>query len=180
MTRQVDFSRQHETVVCERTDNNEFTFSSNVLTREPVWFTVKPPNAVAVNLSINQHNILEYKDKFDVVLADPPWKVGSADATRGVSIRYNTMSLKKILEMNMPQLVKSGYMFIWVTSLSFFPILKQFTSEGFELYEELVWLKYSKKSRLLQSTGNWWLRAKESCLVADRSPFVTEIIFSSE
>ena len=75
------------------------------------------------------------------------------------------MSLKKILELNMPQLMESGYMFIWVTSLSFFPILKQFTSEGFEFFEELIWLKYSKKSRLLQSTGNWWLRAKESCLI---------------
>ena len=42
---------------------------------------------------------------------------------------------------------------------------------GFELVEEIIWLKYSKKSKLYQSTGNWWLRAKESCLMFKKNCF---------
>ena len=171
MTRRVDFSKQPETVICERTDNNEFTFSSNVLNREPVWFHVPPPLAVGVKLSIDRDNIKSYANRFDVILADPPWQIGSSDATRGVSIKYNTMSLKHILELEIPNLLESGYVFIWVTTLSFFPVINQFSSMGFELVEEIIWLKYSKKSKLYQSTGNWWLRAKESCLMFKKNCF---------
>ena len=78
-----------------------------------------------------------------------------------------------ILELEIPNLLESGYVFIRVTTLSFFwwPVINQFLSMGFELVEETVWLKYSKKSKLYQSTWNWWLRAKESCLMFKKNCF---------
>ena len=111
MTRRVDFSKQPGTVICERTDNNEFAFSSNVLNREQVWFHVV--------LNYPRDNNKSYANRFDVILADPPGQIGSSDAIIGVSIKYNTMSLKHILELEIPNLLDSSYVFIRVTTLSF-------------------------------------------------------------
>ena len=108
--------------------------------------------------------------KFDVIVADPPWKAGSKNASRGVTLTYPTMSTKDILDLDMTQLQVSGWIFVWVVTKSYMPTVKRLEQQGYILIEEIVWLKYSKKGKLYKTHGKWLLRSKETCLVFEKQP----------
>lgn len=114
-------------------------------------------------------------DKYDVILADPPWsfdvwseKTGS---DRSPSAHYQTMTVADICKFNVPEIVeKNAALFIWTVWPRLFETEKVIEAWGFK-YRTLawVWVKQTKDASRLATGMGYYTRANtEPCLLAVR------------
>jgi len=91
----------------------------------------------------------EYKERFDVVYMDPPWKYGSRGARGGQygELDYVTMSIKELKQMPVAEILSDdAAVLMWTTS----PFLKDAIALG-----ESWGLKYIRVDRV-------WAKVKDS------------------
>ena len=166
-----------EVVIAKRENTNLWNLTSNVHGRTPLWIYTTPKGAIPRNMTIDPQSMKSLagkNNKWKVVLADPPWRIAGKNPTRGVALSYPTQSANKI--MNLPWkslqqgLKEQGYLFVWVTSATYLRTITEITRAGYHLREEIVWIKYSKRSKIHLMPGPWTLRGKESCLVFTTTP----------
>jgi len=111
---------------------------------------------------------LQSKGRFDVILADPPWKYRDSHSGRefkhGSIDKYPTMTLQQICDFPVPKIaMEDCALFLWITVplLPYgFDILKVW---GFEYKTSLYW---NKKNSL--GLGNWFRNNIEQCLIGIR------------
>ena len=166
-------NRTKEVVVCERMNSNLWVMMSNVHGRNPWWFSVCPEGSKPKQMIVDYEAVAkmaELENNFNVIVADPPWKIAAKNPTRGVALPYSTMSVKQILQLPWAKLQTEGYLFMWVVTKSYTDVIQHFESLGYIFLEEIVWLKYSKKGKLRKAPGNIFLRCKESCLLFWKGP----------
>jgi len=103
--------------------------------------------------------------QFDVITMDPPWQLASAAPTRGVAIGYKQLPNKDIMEIPINKLQKNGFLFIWVINARYAFALELFEKWGYELCDDITWVKTTVNRRLAKGHGFYLQHAKETCLV---------------
>jgi len=106
--------------------------------------------------------------QFDVIMMDPPWQLASANPTRGVALGYKQLPNKDIIEMPIPKLQKNGFLFIWVINARYAFALEMFEKWGYELVDDITWVKTTVNRRLAKGHGFYLQHAKETCLVGKK------------
>uniref|UniRef100_A0A7S3FZ16 mRNA m(6)A methyltransferase n=1 Tax=Strombidium rassoulzadegani TaxID=1082188 RepID=A0A7S3FZ16_9SPIT len=102
---------------------------------------------------------------FDIITCDPPWKLSSANPTRGVAIAYDTLADKQILELPFDKLQVNGYLFIWVINAKYRLALEMFEKFGYKLVDEIVWVKQTVNGKIAKGHGYYLQHSKETCLI---------------
>jgi mRNA (2'-O-methyladenosine-N6-)-methyltransferase len=103
---------------------------------------------------------------FDVIMTDPPWQLATANPTRGVAIGYDQLSDTLIQKIPFASLQDNGFLFMWVINAKYRFALSLLQDQGYELVDEITWVKQTVNRRLAKSHGFYLQHAKETCLVA--------------
>ena len=103
-----------EIIVAERMNNNEFTITSNYVSRELVDVFIRPSLANAIQATIDKDQVeaLKKLKTWQVLVADPPWDVAGSDPTRGLALPYPTMTIENIFATGWPSLIENGFVFL--------------------------------------------------------------------
>jgi N6-adenosine-specific RNA methylase IME4 len=115
-------------------------------------------------------------DKFDLVLADPPWEYDFAETeNRAIENHYPTMKLKEIKSLKVP-ISDNAVLFLWATAPKLLEALEVMKSWNFVYKTNAVWDKE------IIGSGYWFRGQHELLLVGVRgnySPPFPENRFSS-
>lgn len=99
---------------------------------------------------------------FDLILADPPWRYGFAQASsRKIENQYPTMSVEAICALHVPAR-PNCVLYLWATAPKLREAIQVAYSWGFEYKTHAVWMK----SRL--GMGYWFRNQHELLLVGVR------------
>ena len=132
-----------------------------------------PPFSVPICTDVRHLPVQRLKDQmlktrgqlFDVIMMDPPWQLATANPTRGVAIGYQQLADFHIKELPVRELQTDGFIFIWVINAKFRFALSLLEYWGYELVDEIVWIKQTVNRRMAKSHGFYLQHAKETCLV---------------
>ena len=132
-----------------------------------------PPLSIPLCTDVRHLPVLRLKDQmlktrgqlFDVIMMDPPWQLATANPTRGVAIGYQQLADFHIKELPVRELQTDGFIFIWVINAKFRFALSLLEYWGYELVDEIVWIKQTVNRRMAKSHGFYLQHAKETCLV---------------
>ena len=102
---------------------------------------------------------------FDVIITDPPWQLATSNPTRGVALGYEQLTDNFIRDMPFAKLQDNGFLFMWVINAKYRFALSLFELWGYELVDEITWVKQTVNRRLAKSHGFYLQHAKETCLV---------------
>lgn len=103
---------------------------------------------------------------FDIIMMDPPWRLASANPTRGVSIRFPQLADDMIRSLPLNALQEDGFLFLWVINAKYRLALELIDIWGYKLVDTLVWVKQTVNRRLASGHGFYLQHAKETCLIA--------------
>eukprot|EP00013_Stygamoeba_regulata_P029050 CAMPEP_0177655268 /NCGR_PEP_ID=MMETSP0447-20121125/14855_1 /TAXON_ID=0 /ORGANISM="Stygamoeba regulata, Strain BSH-02190019" /LENGTH=306 /DNA_ID=CAMNT_0019159133 /DNA_START=35 /DNA_END=952 /DNA_ORIENTATION=+ len=108
--------------------------------------------------------------QFDVITMDPPWQLASATPTRGVALGYSQLPNRDIQDIPIPLLQQegAGFLFIWVINSRYAFALEMMENWGYELVDDIAWVKSTVNRRLAKGHGYYLQHAKETCLVGRR------------
>lgn len=129
-----------------------------------------PPHCIPIHTNVTTYDWapLTKACQFDVIMMDPPWQLATANPTRGVALGYSQLTDKDIENIPIPSLQKDGLLFMWVINAKYQLALDLFERWGYELVDEVVWVKMTVNRRLAKSHGFYLQHAKEVCLVGRR------------
>ena len=102
---------------------------------------------------------------FDVIMMDPPWQLSSSQPSRGVAIGYSSLSDDMISKIPIKTLQVEGFLFIWVINVKYGLALKLFEKWGYQLIDEIVWIKRTVTGKIAKGHGFYLQHSKETCLV---------------
>jgi mRNA (2'-O-methyladenosine-N6-)-methyltransferase len=102
---------------------------------------------------------------FDVIVMDPPWQLAFSNPTRGVTIKYQTMSDKQILNMPIHKLQTKGFMLIWIVNSKFYLCLELLKKHGYTYVDDVTWVKQTTHSKVFKSHGYYLQHSKETCII---------------
>ena len=133
-----------------------------------------PKNSVPICADVRTLNWNKLRSKmlettgqlFDVIHMDPPWQLATANPTRGVALGYSQLSDSLILDIPIQELQTDGFLFMWVINAKYRFALELIEKWGYELVDEVVWVKQTVNRRLAKSHGYYLQHAKETCLIA--------------
>ena len=126
-----------------------------------------PPQCVPIHANVVSYDWsrLTALTQFDVVMMDPPWALATANPTRGVALGYSQLTDADIERLPLPELQTEGLLFVWVINAKYKFAVDLFEKWGYELVDEIVWVKVTVNKRLAKSHGFYLQHAKEVCLV---------------
>eukprot|EP01025_Chloroclados_australasicus_P006822 TRINITY_DN12175_c0_g2_i1.p1 TRINITY_DN12175_c0_g2~~TRINITY_DN12175_c0_g2_i1.p1 ORF type:complete len:275 (+),score=46.56 TRINITY_DN12175_c0_g2_i1:32-826(+) len=154
----LQISGQGETYILGNLDDME----------EKEWQVPKYCCPVHANVTKFKWSQLYDYTQFDVILMDPPWQLASANPTRGVALGYSQLSDDDIMKLPIKKLQSNGFLFVWVINTKYKFALDMLEKWGYEIVEEIVWVKVTVNQRLARSHGFYLQHAKEVCLVGKR------------
>jgi len=131
---------------------------------------------IHTNVTTYDWNPLANACQFDVIMMDPPWQLATANPTRGVALGYSQLTDKDIENIPIPRLQKDGLLFMWVINAKYQLALDLFEQWGYDLVDEVVWVKMTVNRRLAKSHGFYLQHAKEVCLVGKRGKGVSGMV----
>ena len=132
---------------------------------------VMPEHCVPIRCDVRVFDfdkLAEHVDDFDVVVMDPPWKLAGAAPTRGVALGYAQLQDDAIASIPIPKIQKNGFLFIWVINSRYSLALKLFEKWGYEMVDDISWVKATINRRLAKGHGFYLQHAKETCLVGKK------------
>ncbi|KAI8614480.1 MT-A70-domain-containing protein [Chytriomyces sp. MP71] len=95
-----------------------------------------------------------------VVYMDPPLVMTH---TPGEENGY--VSIEEFSEIDVPSLITSGFLFIWIEK-EFTPSLLKITEKwGFRYVENFVWVKWDKWHRIAAEEGQFFRKSKTTCFI---------------
>eukprot|EP00924_Labyrinthula_sp_SR-Ha-C_P013280 snap_masked-scaffold_45-processed-gene-1.26-mRNA-1 protein AED:0.46 eAED:0.46 QI:0/-1/0/1/-1/1/1/0/744 len=166
-----------DTLKIEYYGNNIFSLFKSKITIfiQPAESHCFITNVVTMKLT----NMKKKFNRFDVLIMDPPWKVGAADPVRGVAVNYKTLEMKELDLINISTLQSQGsYLFIWTVTKYFYETLTWATKHSYKLLDYITWIKMYPSGSLRTSIGYLLRRGKEICLVFRRQEH-TELEYSN-
>jgi len=184
-TNLVDFAAVHSSGAA----SNDDEVLGNVEDLDPSEWQV-PSQCIPVHTNVTLFDWRKLSDvmQFDVIMMDPPWQLATHNPTRGVALGYSQLTDTHITSLPVPQLQKDGgFLFVWVINAKYKFTLDLFKEWGYELVDEIVWVKLTVNRRLAKSHGFYLQHAKEVCLVArkgardpegTKSSVASDIIFA--
>ena len=129
-----------------------------------------PPHCIPIHANVVTYDWarLHAHVQFDVVMMDPPWALATANPTRGVALGYSQLTDRDIEDLPLPKLQTDGFLFLWVINAKYKLAVDLFRKWGYELVDEIVWVKMTVNQRLAKSHGFYLQHAKEVCLVGKK------------
>ena len=112
-----------------------------------------------------QQETQENGEIFDVIVMDPPWKIGQSNPTQGIRLNYETLNDSAIAKLPIQSLQKNGLIFIWTINNKFKFTLQLLEQWGYKMIEDIVWVKTTKNNKLFKGQGYFLQHSKESCIV---------------
>ena len=101
---------------------------------------------------------------FELILADPPWQLGSPDSDRAPENHYPTMSLDEIASLAVPA-AEDALLYLWAVSSLLPQALAVMEAWGFSYRTNMVWVK--DKIGL----GTWARHRHELLLIGRKGSF---------
>ncbi|CAL5225927.1 g8721 [Coccomyxa viridis] len=152
----------------EDAEGEDYTLG-NVDDLDPSEWQV-PPECIPIHANVMTYDWskLSSLTQFDVIMMDPPWQLATANPTRGVSLGYSQLTDADIVALPVPELQSNGFLFIWVINAKYKFTLDLFQHWGYDLVDEIVWVKMTVNRRLAKSHGYYLQHAKEVCLVGKK------------
>ena len=83
-----------------------------------------------------------------------------------MALGYSQLSDTLIRSIPFPKLQDNGFLFMWVINAKYRFALELLEEWGYELVDEIAWVKRTVNRRLAKSHGFYLQHAKETCLVA--------------
>ena len=108
---------------------------------------------------------------FDVVMMDPPWRLATAQPSRGVAIGYSSLNDDCIQNLPVATMQDSGFLLIWVINAKYALACEMFDRWGYGLVDEIVWVKKTVTGKIAKGHGFYLQHAKETCLVGFKGDF---------
>ena len=122
---------------------------------------------IHTNVTLYDWKKLYSVEQFDVIMMDPPWQLATHNPTRGVALGYSQLTDRHITSLPVNKLQRDGgFLFVWVINAKYKFTLDLFKEWGYEMVDEIVWVKLTVNRRLAKSHGFYLQHAKEVCLVA--------------
>jgi N6-adenosine-specific RNA methylase IME4 len=116
------------------------------------------------------------KEKYNIILSDPPWKYDFAETeSRAIENQYPTMTLEAIQDLEIPG-AKDSVLFLWATAPKLLEALSVMKSWGYQYKTHAAW----DKGKI--GMGYWFRGQHELLLVGTKgafSPPMPENRFSS-
>ncbi|KAI8468225.1 MAG: MT-A70-domain-containing protein [Monoraphidium minutum] len=126
-----------------------------------------PPHCVPIHANVTTFDwpALAAAAQFDVVLMDPPWQARHRRRCRAF-LGSGQLSDASVAALPVPALQRrgEGLLFVWVINAKYRFTLDLFDAWGYELIDEIVWVKTTVNRRLFKSHGYYLQHAKEVCL----------------
>ena len=95
--------------------------------------------------------------KYQIIYADPPWKLQASVPSRAVEKHYPTMNVEEIKQLNVP-VAKNAILFLWATAPKLIEALAVLSGWGFNYKTHFVWDK--------EIIGcGWWCRGQHELLL---------------
>eukprot|EP00924_Labyrinthula_sp_SR-Ha-C_P003577 maker-scaffold_53-augustus-gene-1.22-mRNA-1 protein AED:0.44 eAED:0.44 QI:0/0/0/0.5/0/0/2/0/1183 len=104
----------------------------------------------------------------EVMIVDPPWRVAPSNPSRGVALRYKTLSENDIKAIPISRLVPRGLVFYWVAKSKAKLVQEWMKQAGYKEKGRIVWVKFSGKKLVQPGPGNLVATATEECIVFQR------------
>jgi N6-adenosine-specific RNA methylase IME4 len=101
---------------------------------------------------------------FELVYADPPWKLGNAVGDRAPENHFPTMELAEIVALQ-PPVAADAILYLWAVNMLLPEALQLIEAWGFRYITNLVWVKPSI------GLGNWARHRHELLLAGRRGAF---------
>lgn len=101
---------------------------------------------------------------FDVILADPPWQLGSFQSAHAPENHYPTMPLGKIAALEVPA-ADDAIVYLWAVNMLLPEAVEVMGEWGFDYRSNMVWVKPSI------GQGNWVRHRHEHVLIGVRGTF---------
>ncbi|EME26927.1 N6-adenosine-methyltransferase subunit METTL3 [Galdieria sulphuraria] len=137
-----------------------------------------------INCDLRYFNLRYLREKlgsFDVVLADPPWRIRGAEkkcSSDGImntmfsnsrwQLEYRTLSFQDIRDMDIGCLSDEGFLFLWVVKSQVAAGLECLGKWGYDYVDLITWVK-TRNRKLHISHGYHILHSTELCLVGLKS-----------
>jgi len=101
---------------------------------------------------------------FDVLLADPPWQMGSPDSPSAPEQHYPTLPTAEIKAIRVPA-ADNAVLFLWAVNSLLPQALEVMAAWGFTYKAQLVWVKETV------GPGNWFMNQHELLLLGRKGSF---------
>lgn len=101
---------------------------------------------------------------FDLIYADPPWRLGNPDSAKAPENYYPTMPLEEIVALR-PPAADDALLYLWAVNMLLPEALRVIEAWGFEYVANLVWVKPSI------GLGAWTRNRHELLLVGRRGRY---------
>ena len=112
-------------------------------------------------MTISNETILQHKQKYNVILADPPWKYSNSNG----GIAYTQMSMSELSGLKIQELAdKDCALFMWATFALLPEQIKVMESWGFTYKTGFAWHKLTKNGKDYFGNG-FWLRSSAELLL---------------
>jgi len=121
---------------------------------------MRPAQWINCDITVFDWDKLIPKNLFKVLMLDPPWNIH-------MDLPYALLSDQKLLNMPIGNIQDNGVCFLWVTGRAMELGRECLSTWGYELVDELVWVKTNQLQRLVRTgrTGHWLNHCKEHCLI---------------
>jgi hypothetical protein len=121
---------------------------------EDAWFC--PENACPIRADVRTFDFKQFgafvKEvrgrKFDVIMMDPPWRLTTANPTRGVCISYDCLADNELLNMPMEELQTDGFLLIWIINSKMSLAIDMFDKWGYVVKDTIDWAKMTVNRRI--------------------------------
>lgn len=132
-----------------------------------------------INCDLRYFN-LSSLGKFDMVLIDPPWRIGGGQrhgdqavvfSNCNFKLQYNTMSNEEIMDLDIESLADQGFCFLWVLNSTLQFGLDLLNKWGYTFVDKIVWMKKSRHHDTMVNVthGYYLLHSTELCLIGVKS-----------
>jgi mRNA (2'-O-methyladenosine-N6-)-methyltransferase len=85
-----------------------------------------------------------------------------------VALGYKQLPNSAIERLPIPQLQKNGFIFIWVINARYSFAIELMEKWGYEVVDDITWVKSTVNRRLAKGHGFYLQHAKETCLVGKK------------
>ncbi|CAD8177323.1 unnamed protein product [Paramecium pentaurelia] len=139
----------------------------------PTLTSSVPENSIPINadvITFNFKSLIASQQKiagklFDAIMMDPPWQLSTSQPSRGVAIAYQSLKDDQLMELPIPLLQKEGFLFIWTINAKYRIAAKMMKQWGYQLVDELIWVKKTVNGKIAKGHGFYLQHAKENCLI---------------
>jgi mRNA (2'-O-methyladenosine-N6-)-methyltransferase len=100
--------------------------------------------------------------------------LSSANPTRGVAIAYDTLNDRQVMDIPFKKLQENGFLFIWVINAKYRFAIEMMEKGGYELVDEIAWVKQTINGKIAKGHGYYLQHAKETCLIGAKGSVLNQ------